>query len=74
MLVEDAPSLVCLTLNPLPAFTGEYEACVAPGGTYLWLKNISPNNDVLFLQVPAGEPTPLLEVFQPSGSSLADRM
>jgi hypothetical protein len=74
VLVDDAPSLVCITLNPLPALTGEYEACVAPGGTYLWLKNISPNNDVLFLQVPAGEPVPLLEVFQPSGSSLADRM
>jgi hypothetical protein len=74
VLVDRAASLVCDTLNPLPAFTGEYQACVAPGGTYLWLRNVSPNDDVLLLQVPAGEPEPFLEVLPPSGSSLADRI
>jgi hypothetical protein len=69
-----AASLPCEPLNPLPNLAGDYLACVAPGGTYLRLENIALNNAVLFLQVPAGEPAPLLIVVPPGGSSLADRM
>lgn len=74
VLAADAASLPCNPLNPLPNLAGDYAACVTPSGTYLRLENIALNNAVLFLQVPAGEPAPLLIVVPPGGSSLADRM
>jgi hypothetical protein len=69
-----AASAPCFSLRPLPALAGEYKACATFSGTYLWLQNTSPYDNVLYLTVPLGDPVPILSVVPPGGSSLADRV
>jgi hypothetical protein len=69
-----AASVPCFSLRPLPALAGEYDACATLSGTYLRLQNTSQYDNVLYLEVPLGEPVPILSVVPPSGSSLTDRV